>query len=85
MGALGTVRAEAAGHVQRELLRCDVRGKGAGTEDGFVLSRERNGGEEKGEKKERADHDPWKHGSAFAGKVVVMRDPVRVSRWKEPD
>jgi hypothetical protein len=52
MRALGAVRTESARHVQRKLLRRDVRGKGPGAEGGRVLGSEREGGEEK----DGADH-----------------------------
>ena len=69
MGALGEIRTEPARHVQREPLRRDIRRKGPGAEDRFVLSAERESGEEGGEKKKGADHggvmtmEPWQRGS----------------------
>ena len=48
--ALGTVRAEASRHVERELLRGDVSGEGPGAKDGRVLRGERQGGEDEREK-----------------------------------
>ena len=68
MDALGEIRTEPARHVQREPLRRDIRRKGPGAEDRFVLSAERESGEESGEKKKGADHggvrtrEPWQRG-----------------------
>ena len=54
--ALGTVRAEPAGHVERELLRRDVGGEGSGAEDGGVLRGGETGKKKGGSEKKMAFH-----------------------------
>ena len=52
--ALREIGAESTGHIQRKLLRCDVRRESPGAEDGGFLGRERMGTPEARQKEEEA-------------------------------